>query len=198
MLSYTIANEEIKLQERKNGQSGLSHFQYPGPLQVGLKKTCTHDLSMLNVDGRMIVETDINYHPTEEIGIVASVQHIENPGCMVFSSEKNFALNCSPQILDILFIQSHIPFAHKYADRSQVKRVDLFIPQKEAERLLNSSLLNKLDEHDMISIKPEARNKKVEELLATISKKIQSEHLCKHLHELIVSLNELEKWRSRF
>jgi hypothetical protein len=146
----------------------------------------------------MLVETDINYHPSEEIGVVACIQQIENPGCMVFSADQNYALNCSPQIVDILFIQSHIPFSHKYADRSQIKRVDLFFQQKEAERLLNSSILNKLDEHDLIAIKSETRNKKIEELLSTIGKKIQGENVCKHIHELIVCLNELGKWRSRF
>jgi hypothetical protein len=175
-----------------------SSFQYPGPLQVGIKKTCTHDVSVLNVEGRMLVETDINFSATEEIGVVACIQQIENPGCMVFNAEQNFALNCSPQIIDIIFIQSHIPFSHKYADRSYVKRVDLFLPQKEAERLLNSELLNELDQHDMISIKSETKNKKLAELLETIGKKLNSEHLCKHLHELIVCLNELGKWKSRF
>jgi hypothetical protein len=198
VLSYTITNEEIRIQEKKNGHAGQDYFQYPGPLQVGVKKTRTHDLSILNVDGKMLVETDINYHPSEEIGVVACIQQIENPGCMVFSADQNYALNCSPQIVDILFIQSHIPFSHKYADRSQIKRVDLFFQQKEAERLLNSSILNKLDEHDLIAIKSETRNKKIEELLSTIGKKIQGENVCKHIHELIVCLNELGKWRSRF
>jgi len=198
ILSYTIDKDEIKLQDRKNGNSNHSNFQYPGPLQVGIKKTCTHDVSVMNVEGRMLVETDINFNATEEIGVVACIQQIENPGCMVFSAEENFALNCSPEIIDIIFIQSHIPFTHKYADRSYVKRVDMFIPQKEAERLLNSELLNKLDEHDMIAIKSESKNKKLGELLGTIGKKINSEQLCKHLHELIVCLNELGKWKSRF
>jgi hypothetical protein len=130
VLSYTIANEEIKLKDQKNGNSNLSHFQYPGPLQVGIKKTCTHDLSILSVDGKILAETDISYNATDQLGVVACVQHIENPGCMVFSAEQNFALNCSPLIVDILFIQSHIPFMHKYADRSYVRRVDLFIPKK--------------------------------------------------------------------
>jgi len=198
VLSYTIDNDEIKLQDRKNGHSNHSNFQYPGPLQVGIKKTCTHNVSVLNVEGRMLVETDINFNATEEIGVVACIQQVENPGCMVFSAEENFALNCSPDIIDIIFIQSHIPFTHKYADRSYLKRVDMFIPQKEAERLLNSELLNKLDEHDMIAIKSETKNKKLGELLATIGKKINSEQLCKHMHELIVCLNELGKWKSRF
>jgi hypothetical protein len=198
VLSYTIANKEIQLQEKKSGSSGQGHFQYPGPLQVGIKKSCTHDLSVLNVDGKILAETDINYHASEQIGVVASIQQIENPGCMVFSSNQNYSLNCSPQIVEILFIQSHIPFTHKYADRTQIRRVDIFIQQKEAERLLSNAILNKLDEHDMIAIKPETRHKKVEELLINIGKKINSESFCKHLHELIVCLNDLEKWRSRF
>lgn len=144
------------------------------------------------------METDINFNASEEIGVVACIQQIENPGCMVFSADENFALNCSPEIIDIIFIQSHIHFTHKYADRSYVKRVDLFLPQKEAERLLSSELLNKLDQHDMISIKPETKNKKLSDLLGAIGKKINSEQLCKHLHELIVCLNELGKWKSRF
>jgi len=146
----------------------------------------------------MMVETDINYHPTEEIGIVACIQLIENPGCMVFSAEKNFALNCSPRIIDVLFIQSHIPFTFTYADRSVVKRIDMFIGKNEAEKLLNPSLLNKIDEHDMIAIKVDSRYKMVEELLDTINKKLQGEHLCKYLHELLICLNEIGKWRSRF
>jgi hypothetical protein len=199
VLSYTIANEEIRLQEKRNGYSSQGgYFQYPGPLQVGIKKTCTHDLSVMNVEGRMLVETDISYQPSEQIGVVACIQQVENPGCMVFSAEQNFALNCSPKIIDILFVQSYIPFTHKYADRSDIKRVDLFIQQKEAERLFNPILLNKLDEHDMIAIKAETKNKRVEELLSAIGKKIQGENLCKYLHELIVCLNELGKWRSRF
>ncbi len=198
VLSYTIDKQEIRIQDRKNGHSNHSTFQYPGPLQVGIKKTCTHDVSLLNVEGRMLVETDINFNASEEIGVVACIQQIENPGCMVFNAEENFALNCSPEIIDIIFIQSYIPFTHKYADRSYVKRVDMFLPQKEAERLLSSELLNKLDEHDMIAIKSETKNKKIGELLATIGKKINSEHLCKHLHELIVCLNELGKWKPRF
>ncbi len=117
---------------------------------------------------------------------------------MVFNAADNYALNCSPKIIDVLFIQSHIPFSYKYADMSQVKRLDMFIQQKDAERLLSNSLLNKLDEHDMITLKAESRNKAVEELLTAIGKKLYSEHLCKYLHELIICLNELGKWRSRF
>ena len=198
VLTYTIANKEIQLQEKKNGFTGQGLFQYPGPLQVGVKKTCTHDLSVLNVDGKILAETDINYQASEQIGVIASIQQIENPGCMVFSADQNYSLNCSPQIIEILFIQSHIPFSHKYADRSHIRRVDMFIQQKEAERLLNPSILNKLDEHDMISIKSETKNKKVEELLINIGKRINSDSICKHMHELIVCLNDFGKWRSRF
>ena len=146
----------------------------------------------------MIVETDINYHPNDAIGIVACIQQIDNPGCMVFSAEQNYALNCSPKITDVLFIQSHIPFTYKYADRTVVRRVDMFMHQKEAERLLSPSLLNTIDENDMVSIKTDSRNNMMHELLETINKKIQGEHLCKYLHELLVCLNETGKWRSRF
>jgi len=203
VLSYTIANEEIRLNE-KNSHSNIydlnnyNLLQYPGPLHVRTKRACSREVSVLNVDGRMLVETDINYHPSQEIGVVATIQIIENPGCMVFNADQNFSLNCSPRIIDVLFIQSHIPFTFKYADRSIVKRVDIFIPQKEAEKLLNLSLLNHIDEHDMISIKADSRNKMVEELLDTINKKLQGEHLCKYLHELIICLNEIGKWKSRF
>lgn len=198
VLSYTIANEKIYVKERYNSDSNYSSLQYPGPLQVRIRQTCSHELNVLNVDGRMMVETDINYHPTEEIGIVACIQLIDNPGCMVFSAEQNFALNCSPKIIDVLFIQSHIPFTFKYADRSVVKRIDMFIGKNEAEKLLNPSLLNKIDEHDMIAIKVDSRHKMVEELLDTINKKLQGEHLCKYLHELLICLNEIGKWKSRF
>lgn len=198
VLSYTIANEKIYVKERYNSDSNYSSLQYPGPLQVRIRQTCSHELNVLNVDGRMMVETDINYHPTEEIGIVACIQLIDNPGCMVFSAEQNFALNCSPKIIDVLFIQSHIPFTFKYADRSVVKRIDMFIGKNEAEKLLNPSLLNKIDEHDMIAIKVDSRYQMVEELLDTINKKLQGEHLCKYLHELLICLNEIGKWKSRF
>jgi hypothetical protein len=198
ILSYTIANERISFKERNNGYGDAETLQYPGPLQIRIKKSCSHDLSILNIDGRMMVETDINYHPAEGIGILACIQQVDNPGCMVFSADQNFALNCSPKITDILFIQSHIPFTYKYADRSVVKRVDMFMYQKEAERLLSPSLLNTIDEHDMVSIKADSKDKAVEELLQTINKKIQGEHLCKYLHELLVCLNETGKWRSRF
>ena len=198
VLSYTIANKEIQLQEKKNGSIGQGHFQYPGPLQVGIKKSCTHEISVLNVDGKILTETDINYQASEQIGVVASIQQIENPGCMVFSAGQNYSLNCSPQIIEVLFVQSHIPFSHKYADRSQIRRVDMFIQQKDAERLLSTPILNKLDEHDMIAIKSETKNKKIEELLLNIGKRISSDSICKHMHELIVCLNDFGKWRSRF
>ena len=198
VLSFTISNEQIKLQDRNNGHSSETSFQYPGPLQVGIKKTCTHDVSLMNVEGRMLVETDINFRATEEIGVLVCIQQVQNPGCMVFNADENFALNCSPEITDVIFIQSHIPFSHKYADRSYVKRIDLFLPQKEAERLLNNELLNKLDEHDMISLKSETKNKRLGELLDNIGRKLNTEQLCKHLHEMIVCLNEIGKWKSRF
>ena len=152
----------------------------------------------MNVEGRMLVETDINFRATEEIGVLVCIQQVQNPGCMVFNADENFALNCSPEITDVIFIQSHIPFSHKYADRSYVKRIDLFLPQKEAERLLNNELLNKLDEHDMISLKSETKNKRLGELLDNIGRKLNTEQLCKHLHEMIVCLNEIGKWKSRF
>jgi hypothetical protein len=198
VLSYTVANENICLKERHDSDPAQNVLYYPGPLQVRIKKTCSQELSILNVDGRMIVETDINYHPSSEIGIVACIQQIDNPGCMVFSADQNFALNCSPRIVDVLFIQSHIPFTFKYADRSVVRRVDIFIHQKEAEKLLSPFLLNKIDEHDMIAIRTDSRNKIVEELLETINKKLQGDHLCRYLHELIVCLNENGKWKPRF
>jgi hypothetical protein len=184
--------------ERQNGDVADNFLHYPGPLQVRIKKTCSHELSILNIDGRMMVETDINYQPSNEIGVVACIQQIDNPGCMVFSADQNFALNCSPRIIDVLFIQSHIPFTFKYADRSVVRRVDMFIHQREAEKLLSPSLLNKIDEHDMIAIRADSRNQMVEELLTTINQKLQGDHLCQYLHELIVCLNENGKWKPRF
>lgn len=198
VLTYTVTNEEIRLEEKRNGHGHMSQYQYPGPLQVGVKKACTHDLSVMSIEGKILAETDISYRPTEEIGVVACIQQVENAGCMVFNSDQNFALNCSPKIIDVLFIQSHLPFTFKYADRSEIKRVDIFLTQKEAEKLLNGSLLNQLDEHDMLTVKAENKNKVVEELLGVIGKKIQSEHLCKYLHELIIYINEIGKWKSRF
>jgi hypothetical protein len=198
VLSYTVNNEEIQLQEKRNGYGHLSQYQYPGPLQVGVKKACSHELSILNIEGKILAETDINYKPSQEIGVLACIQQVDNGGCMVFNSNQHFSLNCSPKIVDVLFIQSHLPFTFKYADRSEIRRVDMFMQQKEAERLLNGSLLNQLDEHDMIEIKAENKKKVVEELLGIIGKKIQSEHLCKYLHELIVCINEIGKWKSRF
>jgi hypothetical protein len=198
VLNYTITENEIRLDERRHENVPTRFIQYPGPLNIGVKSACTHDLSVLNVDGKMVAETDVNYTPSEEIGVVACIQMIDNPGCMVFTSDQNFKLNCSPRIVDVLFIQSHIPFSYKYADRSEVKRIDIFMQHEEAERLLSPALLNKLDEHDMIAIKPITKNKMVEELLTTIGKKLHSEHLCEYLHEIIVCLNEVGTWRSRF
>jgi hypothetical protein len=74
----------------------------------------------------------------------------------------------------------------------------MFIHQREAEKLLSPSLLNKIDEHDMIAIRADSRNQMVEELLTTINKKLQGDHLCQYLHELIVCLNENGKWKPRF
>jgi hypothetical protein len=79
-----------------------------------------------------------------------------------------------------------------------VKRVDIFIEQQEAERLLNPALLNKIDIHDMITMKADSSNKTIEELLDSIGKKITGQHLCKYLHELIICMNEIGKWKSRF
>src|SRR5215471_12656654 len=67
VLSYTIANERISFKERNSVYGNSETLQYPGPLQIRIKQSCLHDLSILNVDGRMMVETDINYHPNEAI-----------------------------------------------------------------------------------------------------------------------------------
>jgi hypothetical protein len=196
VLSYTISNQNIFLKDRDTEQA-TQQLRYPG-LQVGIAKACTHALSLMSVDGILMVETDINYQPSQEPGVLVCIQQVENPGCMVFSAADHFALNCSPKITDILFIQNHIPFSFKYADRTKVKRVDIFIEQQEAERLLNPALLNKIDIHDMITMKADSSNKTIEELLDSIGKKITGQHLCKYLHELIICMNEIGKWKSRF
>ena len=191
-ISYCIDQDQIQL-----CHSSLTENADRKKMLEVLVTNCAHPLSVMQISGRINDLSDVSFLASGKAGMIACIQLIKNGYLMEFNTSDCLEMDYCRNIIDVRFITAEVPFRFRYLKGGSLKRIDIFLTQKNLRELFSQSFLSLLqrDRHFVIDrVHMKRMGRKIEKIFDDSNGAHEHEKLCLQTAKLIQMIKE---WSSK-